>query len=97
MPEDQLAALIMALHSANQAQLPVTMVAAGLPQLLAQTGRGKSYAERLFEFIKIDRLDGPAAREALCVPAQKEAVAFTEDAIQEIFAETLGYPYFLQE
>ena len=29
VPEDQLAALITALHSANQEQLPVTMVAAG--------------------------------------------------------------------
>jgi hypothetical protein len=97
VPEDQLAALIMALHSANQAQLPVTMVAAGLPQLLAQTGRAKSYAERLFEFVEVDRLDGEAARTALCVPAQKEDVAFTEDAIGEIFAQTRGYPYFLQE
>ena len=97
VPEDQLAALIMALHSANQAQLPVTMVAAGLPQLLAQTGRAKSYAERLFEFVEIDRLDGTAARDALCVPAQREAVAFTDGAIQEIFAQTRGYPYFLQE
>ena len=97
VPEEQLAALIMALHSANQAQLPVTMVAAGLPQLLAQTGRAKSYAERLFEFVEIDSLDGPAAREALCVPAQKEAVSFTEEAIKEIFAQTRGYPYFLQE
>ena len=28
-------------------------VAAGLPQLLGQTGRAKSYAERLFEFVSI--------------------------------------------
>jgi len=42
VPEEQLAALITALHAANQAQLPVTMVAAGLPQLLGQTGRAKS-------------------------------------------------------
>lgn len=97
VPEEQLAALIMALHSANQAQLPVTMVAAGLPQLLGQTGRAKSYAERLFEFVEVDRLDGDAARAALCVPAEKEAVTFTEDAIAEIFAQTRGYPYFLQE
>ena len=65
MPQDQLAALIMALHSANQAQLPVTMVAAGLPQLVGQTGRAKSYAERLFEFVQIDRLDAAAARSVI--------------------------------
>ena len=40
--EEQLAALIMALHAANQAQVPVTMVAAGLPQLLGQTGGDSS-------------------------------------------------------
>ena len=34
VPEEQFAALITALHAANQAQLPVTMLAAGLPQLL---------------------------------------------------------------
>jgi hypothetical protein len=42
--ENELAALITALHGANQAQLPVTLVAAGLPQLLSQTGRAKSYS-----------------------------------------------------
>ena len=95
--EDQLAALIMALHSANQAQLPITMVAAGLPQLLGQMGRAKSYAERLFEFISIDRLDTAAARDALCLPARREGVDFAEEAIKVVLAQTQGYPYFLQE
>jgi hypothetical protein len=52
----------MALHAANQAHLPVTMVAAGLPQLLGKTGRAKSCAERLFEFVSIDKLDRDAAK-----------------------------------
>jgi hypothetical protein len=97
VPEEQLAALIMALHSANQAQLPVTMVAAGLPQLLGQAGRAKSYAERLFEFVSIDRLDGTAASAALCVPARKEQVDFDSAAIKLILDQTHCYPYFLQE
>jgi hypothetical protein len=97
VPEDQLAALIMALHSASQAQLPITMVAAGLPQLLGQMGRAKSYAERLLEFVNIDRLDPAAAARALSVPAEKEGVAFTADAVAEILRHTCGYPYFLQE
>jgi hypothetical protein len=95
--EDQLASLIRALHSASQRQLPVTMLAAGLPQLIGQTGRAKSYAERLFEFVLIDRLDDKAARAALSVPAAKEGVAFAPEAIAEILRHTMGYPYFLQE
>lgn len=97
VPEEQLAALISALHRTAQNQLPVTMVAAGLPQLVGQTGRAKSYAERLFEFVPIDKLDDDAARTALCVPAEKEGVLLEEDAVAEILSQTQGYPYFLQE
>ena len=97
VPEDQLAALIMALHSANQAQLPITMVAAGLPQLLGSMGRAKSYAERLFEFIAIDRLDADAARDALRLPALREGVEFSDEAVGIILDKSSGYPYFLQE
>jgi|SRR5580704_7172049 hypothetical protein len=97
VPEEQLAALIMALHSANQAQLPITMVAAGFPQVLGQAGRAKSYAERLFEFVSIDRLDADAATAALRVPAEQEHVAFEPAAIDIILGQTHCYPYFLQE
>lgn len=97
VPEEQLAALITALHSASQEELPITMVAAGLPQLVGQTGRAKSYAERLFEFAPVDRLDNAAARTALIVPASKESVSFNADAVGEILRQTNGYPYFLQE
>ena len=95
--KEQLAALISALHRVSQHQLPITMVAAGLPQLVGQTGKAKSYAERLFEFTPIDRLDDQAARDALCKPAEREGVKFTEGAIEEILLQTKGYPYFLQE
>ena len=97
VPETQLAALIGALHAVNQRQLPVTMVGAGLPQLLGASGRAKSYAERLFEFVSIDRLDPGAAAEALQRPIEREGAGIEPDAIAEIVAQTLGYPYFLQE
>jgi len=97
VPEDQLASLIMALHRANQKQLPVTLLAADLPQLIGQMGRAKSYAERLFKFESIDSLDAKAAREALVLPARREKVRFEDDAIASILAQTKGYPYFLQE
>jgi len=95
--KEQLAALISALHRVSQHQLPITMVAAGLPQLVGQTGKAKSYAERLFEFTPIDRLDDQAARDALCKPAEREGVKFTDGAIEEILLQTKGYPYFVQE
>lgn len=95
--EDELAALITALHRMAQRQLPVVLLGAGLPQLPGRTGRAKSYAERLFDFSQIGPLQDDAARSALVKPAEAQGVAYTDDALQRIIAETQGYPYFLQE
>tara|TARA_Y100001934_G_scaffold282305_1_gene395371 strand:+ start:2244 stop:2966 length:723 start_codon:yes stop_codon:yes gene_type:complete len=96
--EDQLAALITAFHRANQSQLPVALFAAGLPQLLGQMGKAKSYAERLFEFQPIDRLEPEFARIAIEAPAKKQdEVAYQAEAVDEIIKATQCYPYFLQE
>jgi hypothetical protein len=95
--EDQLAALITALHRAAQRGLPVVLVGAGLPQLRGRMGRAKSYAERLFRFPHIDPLEDSFAREALQKPAEAEGASFTEGALRVILEKTQGYPYFLQE
>jgi predicted transcriptional regulator len=95
--EDQLAALITALHRVSQRRLPVTVVGAGLPQLRGLMGRAKSYAERLFDFPVIGALDSPAARIAIVKPIEDQGVRINEDALQRILDETRGYPYFLQE
>lgn len=70
--EDQLAALITALHRTAQRRLPVVLVGAGLPQLRGQTGRAKSYAERLFDFPEIGPLAPAAARSAIVKPASQQ-------------------------
>lgn len=95
--EAQLAALISALHRCAQLQLPVTLIGAGLPQLIGQMGKAKSYAERLFEFVPIGALTDKQARSALTEPAGRADVAFDDEALQDILAQTKGYPYFLQE
>jgi AAA ATPase domain len=95
--EDELAALITALHRAAQRKMPVVLVGAGLPQLRGRMGRAKSYAERLFDFPEIGPLPPPAARIAIAKPANAEGVEVREDALERIVQQTHGYPYFLQE
>ncbi len=95
--EDQLAALITALHRAAQRQLPVTMIGAGLPQVRGRMGRAKSYAERLFEFPKIGVLASDDARRAIARPVEAEGVAIEAGALDLIIHKTQCYPYFLQE
>jgi len=95
--EEELSALIMAMHQISQRQLPLVLVGAGLPQLVALAGRSKSYAERLFQFPEVGALQPIDAAEAVQEPVQEQGVRFTEAALQEIILQTKGYPYFLQE
>lgn len=95
--EEQVAALITALHRMAQRRLPVVLVGAGLPQLPGQMGRAKSYAERLFDFPVIGPLPAPAARSAIAKPLAKHHVEIEDGALLEILKRTRGYPYFLQE
>lgn len=95
--ESELAALITALHSCTQQGLPVALVGAGLPQLVGNMGRAKSYAERLFDYPEMKRLPRAAALDALIKPVQSEGADFVPEALDFIIERTMGYPYFLQE
>lgn len=95
--QDQFAALISALHRCAQLNLPLTLVGAGLPQLLSIAGEAKSYAERLFDYPIVDKLDVNAASDVIRKPAAALGVDFLDEALSEIIVHTHGYPYFLQE
>lgn len=93
----ELAALIRGMHAVNQEGLPLLLFGAGLPQLAGQAGDAKSYAERLFDFPRLDRLDKEDASKAIRDPVEIEGASIADGALDEIYAQTRGYPYFLQE
>lgn len=95
--QKELGALIMAMHTIQQHQLPIILLGAGLPILPGLAGNSKSYAERLFSFPIIGALSEKDASKALTEPALAEGVIFESSALQEIYRLTKGYPYFLQE
>lgn len=97
LPSDEIGALVMAIHRVNQRGLPIVLIAAGLPQILAKMGESKSYAERLFDFPRVEALGRQDAFLAVSEPALREDVIFTPEALEKIFEVTRGYPYFLQE
>lgn len=95
--EEEMSALIMAVHRAAQRELPIVLVGAGLPQLVGLAGRSKSYAERLFRYPTVGALSTEDAKEALRGPVLQQGVAFSDDALDQLVRVTHGYPYFLQE
>lgn len=95
--EDEFEALMAAIHRCNQLGLPLVVFAAGLPKIAKIAGDIKSYAERLFNFVEVDKLEESDAKLALIRPAERFGVRYTEEALEEIICHTEGYPYFLQE
>ncbi len=97
LKQDQLEAIIMAIHRVTQLQLPLTVIGTGLPQLPQLAGNAKSYAERLFDFPIVGALSQTQALEAIRTPANHEGADFDDDALSKIYDVTQGYPYFIQE
>ncbi|WP_091363692.1 ATP-binding protein [Geodermatophilus telluris] len=89
-------AICAACHELSQQGAPLIVVGAGLPHLPAVLSASKSYSERLFRYLRIDRLDRPAADRALLAPAEREEVTFEPAALDALYDAADGYPYFVQ-
>ena len=97
MKDEEIGALVNAIHRCNQLRLPLMIFGAGLPKILKTLGKVKSYSERLFRFEEIDALSDEDARDAIVKPAEPLEGSYTEEALKRIIRETQGYPYFIQE
>jgi hypothetical protein len=89
-------ALCAACHELSQNGGPLIVVGAGLPHLPSVLSASKSYSERLFRYVSIDRLDRDAADIALLAPARREGADFDPAALDALYAAADGYPYFVQ-
>lgn len=95
--EEDLSALIVAIHHMSQEGLPVVFVGAGLPQVARLAGDAKSYAERLFDYPKIGALDKDDATRAVTAPIIEEGETISDEAVSHMVELTQGYPFFIQE
>jgi len=92
----ELAAVCGAVHEISQQGSPLVVVGAGLPHLPVALAAAKSYAERLFRYVVVDRLPREMADRALLRPAAEEGADYDQDALDELYTLTDGYPYFVQ-
>jgi hypothetical protein len=93
---DDVSAICAACHELSQQGAPLIVVGAGLPHLPAVLSASKSYSERLFRYLRIDRLEREAADRALIAPAEREDVEFEQGALDALYEAADGYPYFVQ-
>lgn len=97
MKDNEMEALINAIHRVSQLRLPIMIYGAGLPKVLQIFGSVKTYSERLFKFVPVAELADEDARAAIIKPAEELDVSYTQEAIDAIVSVTKGYPYFIQE
>ena len=91
-----LSALSLACHAMGRTAGRVLVALAGLPYVPSQLAAAKSYAERLYHYVPVDRLSSEAARRAVTAPAERLGVRFDEGAVKALMELSDGYPYFLQ-
>jgi hypothetical protein len=95
LPED-VSALCAACHELSQSGAPLVVVGAGLPHLPAVLSASKSYSERLFRYVRIDRLDRDEVNQAVLAPVTRELAGIAPEALEALFVASGGYPYFIQ-
>jgi len=95
--DELLAALVTVQHFAAQNELPFFVTGAGLPDLPARLADARSYAERLFDYRQIGRLDHDQAKESLTIPVQQMGQSYSPEALAILLEASGRYPYFIQE
>jgi hypothetical protein len=95
--EFPLSLMLDVFQSIQKREMPLMLVFAGLPVLFPKLVEARTFAERMFRVVFLDRLDEQGAREAILRPLERTPeIRFTNDWIDAIVRESGGYPYFIQ-
>lgn len=96
--EFPLSLLLDVFQSIQRKEIPFMLALTGLPTLFPKLVEARTFAERMFRVIVLDKLDEEASREAIVRPMQnaKCPVEFTAESVETIVAQSGGYPYFIQ-
>jgi hypothetical protein len=93
-----LSLLLDVFQSIQKKNLPFMLVLTGLPTLFPKLVEARTFAERMFRVVTLDRLSRADSRAAILKPIEhaKCPVRFHDDSVEVICDESAGYPYFIQ-
>jgi hypothetical protein len=91
-----LSALLAAVAAVQREGVPVLLVLCGLPSILENLGRSKSYTERMFAVEEIGDLRPPEDRRAFLGPAEARGRSYEPRVVDAVLEDTRGYPCFIQ-
>lgn len=85
-------------QSIQKKQIPFMLLLVGLPTLFPKLVEARTFSERMFHILTLDRLSVPESRDAVLKPIDDARcpVKFSKTGIESIVAASGGYPYFIQ-
>lgn len=96
--EYPLSMLLDVFQSIQRQKIPFMLVLTGLPTLFTKLVEARTFAERMFRVVELDRLTPEASRDAILKPIEKNhcPIGFDEQSVSQIMDTSAGYPYFIQ-
>ena len=93
-----LSLLLDVFQSLQRKNIPYMLILTGLPTLTTKLVEARTYSERMFHTLFLNRLSDEDAKEAIMRPIKDRncPISFSESMVQEIIRRTAGYPYFIQ-
>lgn len=96
--EYPLSLLLDVFQSIQKKGIPFMLVLTGLPTLFPKLVDARTFAERMFHVMMLERLDEAATGDAIMKPIRESGawVRIAESSVSGIYNVTRGYPYFIQ-
>ena len=96
--EYPLSLLLDVFQSIQRKGTPYMLALTGLPTLFPKLVEARTFAERMFHIIMLDRLSEQASTDAIVKPVENSGslINFTPESVKRIYEVSRGYPYFIQ-
>lgn len=93
-----LSLLLDVFQSIQKKNIPFMLILTGLPTLFPKLVEARTFSERMFRVVFLDKLSDPESRDAIIKPIEdaKCPIKFNEESIKLVVKESGGYPYFIQ-
>ncbi|MGI9558282.1 MAG: ATP-binding protein [Thermodesulfobacteriota bacterium] len=93
-----MALLLDTFQSLQRKELPLMLALTGLPTLFPKLVDSRTFAERMFHIVDLEKLEDADSREAITKPIKNSTsqIVVTPKAVDKIVEMSGGYPYFIQ-
>ena len=88
--------LLDVFQSIQRKDIPFMLALTGLPTLFPKLVEARTFSERMFNVVNLDKLGAADTEKAIREPMAKCPIQLSDEAVEAIADLTAGYPYFIQ-